>query len=308
MNNIISCSSQQNGLLFCIYPDNQRLQLTLRSYNKNELTDTDIPESNYIQQLGISGSMMDIWCQCSLQSLGIRVITATSRMSFMVDFSVFNKCIQSLENSITMSLKPTHLKNHAKLCLSCSILSSIDNSSLEHQIHAYWFDEEQTSLVSEPSIPFPQIHVRFQSLKLLKSVVSGLFMLLATSKGKSSKNEEIIITGTIHRQFESNDQLRICSLSFRPVHGNIKLNMLTTIWSGHEMHYIIPDNHEIESFSDVVQSIVKISLKDLYHALQCDSLPPDSIVLGLSDRHALVLYANWPPAMLTFVIPSLFVE
>lgn len=307
MDNVISHPSQ-NGLLFCIFPDNQRLQLTLRSYKKNESPDADTQESNYIQELGISGSMMDIWCQWPLQSLGIRMITAISTMSFMVDFSVFNKCIQSSDNSITMSLKPTHSKNHARLCLSCSVLSSLDNSSLEQQIHAYLFDSEQTSLVSEPSIPCPQIHVRFQSLQLLKSVVHGLFMLSTTSKGKSSKNEEIIITGTARRQFGSNDQSRICSLSFNLVHGNIKLNMLTTIWSGQEMHYIIPDNDEIESPSDIVQSIVKVSLRDLYHALQCDSLPPDSIVLGLSDRYALVLYANWPPTMLTFVIPSRFVE
>lgn len=306
LNDVISHPKQQNGLLFHFSQDNQQVQLTLCEYDRNESTDADAYD---ICEIGFNGSIIDIWCQWPLQSLGIKVLDTQSMISFVVCFDAFNKCIQSLsESPITFSLRSIGPSNHAQITLSCSILSSTDNANIEQHIYAHLLDKGRLP-ISEPSIPCPQIHVRFRSLQRLKSIVHGLLVFSSSFKAKGSfkKAEELFITGTVHRSSGSDEHGILCSLNFKLVHINVKLNMSTTIWSGQEMQYILPDG-DAADLHGIIQSTIRISLRDLHHSLQCDSLSPESIVLGLSDRYALVFYVNWPPAMLTFLIPSRVIE
>lgn len=157
---------------------------------------------------------------------------------------------------------------------------------MTQSVPALLYSQEQLDEIQEPMIPHPQLHVELSSahLLMLRNLVEKLKTRHAhvSMKGVSNVPEK----GTLQLMVQDASTIDI---EFGPLS-------------------VPPSTLQHQSSQSPSPSVacpkVTVAAKDLYQCLQCQSLHPASIILGLLHESALVLYVHWPPAVLTFFLPA----
>ncbi len=125
-------------------------------------------------------------------------------------------------------------------------------------------------------MPMPEYHAHISHLSVLR-------LLLDRMQGRE---EVVCVTGCrreglLALDFSLSGPIRSCALRLGRLRAPEQLPNTTT-----------------ESVT------VAVRARDLTRALHCHILFPDTVIAGLSQDAALVLYVSWPPAVLTYFIPA----
>jgi hypothetical protein len=297
----------------------------------------------YSRSSALDHMLLQMWCNCPISTtsltggerctvLGMRVLSEWRDQSicFSAPLRLFDKSIQAMATYSGSSIKlscatgPDPPSNTHKQSVAATVLLSSEQHSmgaaskfLTLSINSRWIAsvDDQDDLFYEPTIPCPQIYLSFSSLVRLKSVLQGILSVSKHSDETKSKlrsdRKHVLLRATASWGNDPEAQLpEQCSLELSPclTETDSSFRAIFTLHAGQEMHFVPAPNssqaNSMEMPKASISSIVNISAHDFHRILHCEALAPASVVLGISDKVALVVYIHWPPTTLTFVLPS----